>query len=203
MNDSPEASASPDPVTAGPLLFWAPALSLLALDQASKEWAVRESARLVRDPIEVIDGLLRFTYVTNPGAAFSLFAGSAGILTALAVLALVSIFLFRRQLELDQRPNQLLFGLICGGISGNLCDRLFRGGEVVDFIDAYLPFFEPIDNLEILPVQLADWPVFNLADSAIFIGVIWFVVRGFRNSVREQAEESSGNDDHKGETPEA
>ena len=202
MNDSPEAPASIASATAGPVLFWTPCLSLLAVDQASKQWAVRESERLVREPVEVIDGLLRFTYVTNPGAAFSLFSGSPGILTVLAGLALVAIFLFRRQLELDQPANQLLFGLICGGISGNLWDRLFRGGEVVDFIDAYLPFFKPIDDLDILPIQLANWPVFNLADSGIFIGVIWFVIRGFRKSAREQTEKSSGEDDHESAKPE-
>ena len=56
---------------------------------------------------------------------------------------------------------------------------------MVDFIDAYLPFFKPIDDLDILPIQLANWPVFNLADSAIFVGVVFYLVFGFMDARRK------------------
>ncbi len=163
--------------------FWAVFLAAFVSDLATKEWAVREKVRLARDPIEVIDGLLEFTYVTNPGAAWSMFSDYPQILTALAGLALVGVFFFRRQLELDSRGPQVIFGIISGGIAGNLWDRLFRGGEVVDFIDVYLPLLE------------YDYPVFNVADSCIFVGVISFVVRGFRESAREKREEEKTAED--------
>ena len=103
--------------------FWAVFLAAFVSDLATKEWAVREKVRLARDPIEVIDGLLEFTYVTNPGAAWSMFSDYPQILTALAGLALVGVFFFRRQLELDSRSPQVIFGIISGGISVGLHAR--------------------------------------------------------------------------------
>ena len=86
----------------------------------------------------------------------------------LASFALVSIFLFRKHLELERHVLQIVFGLIGGGIAGNLGDRLFREpAEVVDFIDVYLPLIN------------YDYPIFNIADSAIFIGAIVYLIIGF------------------------
>jgi len=107
---------------------------------------VEHAVELRRNPIVVIDAIegnpafLEFTYVTNPGAAWSLFSDYPEALTLLASFALVSIFLLRKQLELERHMLQIVFGLIGGGIAGNLGDRLFREpAEVVDFIDVYLP----------------------------------------------------------------
>ena len=86
-------------------------------------------------------------------------------LTFLAAFALVSIFLFRKHLELNRMPLQFVFGAICGGIAGNLGDRLFRKpAEVVDFIDVYIPVIN------------YDYPIFNIADSAIFISSVFLPV---------------------------
>ena len=155
-------------------------------DQVTKSWAQRNGDDLRIDPILVLDWLdgpeafLEFTYVTNPGAAWSMFSDYPEVLTVLAGLALVGIFVFRRQLELDIREPQMIFGAISSGIAGNFWDRVFRTPrEVVDFIDVYLPVVD------------YDYPVFNLADSFIFLGVICFVVRGFRESARERAVENS------------
>jgi signal peptidase II len=121
----------------------------------------------------VIDGLdgppvlLEFTYVTNPGAAWSLFSDYPEALTLLAMVALFSIFFFRKHLELYRTSLQYIFGGICGGIAGNLGDRLFREpAAVVDFIDVFLPLIE------------YDYPIFNIADSAIFIGAFSYLVIG-------------------------
>ncbi|MEC9123065.1 MAG: signal peptidase II, partial [Verrucomicrobiota bacterium] len=105
---------------------------MLILDQATKAWVVQNKVELERNPIEVLDLIdgnrtfLEFTYVTNPGAAWSMFSDFPKVLTILAVVALAAIFLFRKNLEMDKPPIQVVFGLICGGILGNLCDRLFR-----------------------------------------------------------------------------
>jgi len=121
----------------------------------------------------VIDGLdgppalLEFTYVTNPGAAWSLFSDYPEALTLLAMVALFSIFFFRKHLELQRMSLQYIFGAICGGIAGNLGDRLFREpAAVVDFIDVFLPWIE------------YDYPIFNIADSAIFIGAFSYLIIG-------------------------
>ena len=161
--------------------FWAFFLGALAADQVTKSWAQGNAAALREHPILVLDfidgpeAFLEFTYITNPGAAWSMFSDFPGVLTVLAFVALVGIYLFRHSLELEKVGPQIIFGLIAGGIAGNLCDRLFRTpAEVVDFIDVYLPLLD------------YDYPIFNLADSFIFLGVFSYVIRGFREAAEEK-----------------
>ena len=139
---------------------------------------------LRQNPIQVIDlidghdALLEFTYITNPGAAWSMFSEYPQYLTLLAFVALVAMFSFRRHLELHRMPQQIIFGLICGGICGNLSDRLFREpAEVVDFIDVFIPIIE------------YDYPIFNIADSGIFVGAISYFIWGLFESKREKQKE--------------
>ena len=99
----------------------------------------------------------------NFGAAWGLLSGQKIFLTLFALAALAAIFKFRRQLELERRPVQLAFGLLVGGIFGNLLDRL-RHGYVVDFLDFTLPLIG------------YRWPAFNAADCGIVVGVGIFLV---------------------------
>ena len=152
-------------------------VSVLVLDQWSKSWVVERAVELRRNPIVLIDSLegpeafLEFTYVTNPGAAWSLFSDYPEALTLLAGIALVSILVFRRHLELHRNSLQFVFGGIAGGIAGNLGGRIFRNpAEVVDFIDVFIPWVE------------YDYPIFNVADSAIFIGAFSYLIIGFLDS---------------------
>lgn len=152
-------------------------VGVLASDQWTKTWVVDRAVELRRNPIVVIDALegeqafLEFTYVTNPGAAWSLFSDYPEALTLLAIFALFSIFLFRKHLELNRHSHQFVFGLISGGIAGNLGDRLFRDpAAVVDFIDVFLPLID------------YDYPIFNIADSAIFIGAFSYLIIGLTDS---------------------
>jgi len=145
------------------------------LDLATKHWAVENADDLRNFPIVVLDWMnghkafLEFTYITNPAAAWSMFSDYPEVLTGLAAMALVLIFLFRKSLELFKPNLQIIFGLICGGIAGNLCDRIFREpAEVVDFIDVYLPLLN------------YDYPIFNIADAGIFIGAISYMFVGFQ-----------------------
>ncbi len=157
--------------------FWILWLGVLALDQWTKTWVVSHAVELRRNPIVVIDAMegdhafMEFTYVTNPGAAWSLFSDYPEVLTLLAIFALISIFIFRKHLEMDRPLIQFVFGAITGGIAGNLGDRLFRDpAAVVDFIDVFLP------------VVNYDYPIFNIADSAIFIGAISYLIIGLVES---------------------
>lgn len=139
------------------------AVVVFVLDQASK-LAVEATLPLpvyAPDPAapEIIPGFLYLAHVGNTGAAWGLFDGMRWPLALLAVAALVAIYAFREGLEIRLRPQQLIFGLFAGGIAGNLFDRLFRA-YVVDFIDVHLPGYR--------------WPAFNLADSALTIGVILY-----------------------------
>ena len=162
------------------LRFWILFLSIVVLDQWTKSWVVSRSSQLRENPILLLDFLdgeesfLEITYVTNPGAAWSMLSDYPQFLTVLAMVALVAIFFFRRQLELIVPLHQIVFGLICGGILGNLLDRLFREpAEVVDFIDVFIPLIN------------YDYPIFNIADSAIFIGAIMYFIIGLKESRKE------------------
>jgi len=161
--------------------FWVLFCIILGLDQWTKSLVVQDAEELRRNPIIVLDilegseNLLEFTYITNPGAAWSMLSDYPEALTILALTALVAIFIFRKALELYKTQHQLVFGFITGGVAGNLGDRLFRQpAEVVDFID----FFIPVINY--------DYPVFNIADSAIFIGAFSYMIIGVIDASQEQ-----------------
>ena len=133
-------------------------LVLVLLDQFSKQIFI--SSFDVGQSI-IINPYLSWTYLQNTGAAFSILAGGEGIqkafLLSVSVLASVIIFLWIQKTSEYQR--QKLFGqfLLLSGAVGNLIDRA-QYGYVVDFIDVHVNGFY--------------WPVFNLADSFIFIGVL-------------------------------
>lgn len=140
------------------------ALSLFVADQATKIWATLSLKPIAT--IEVIPGLFRFSYATNRGVAFSLFADSEmnvrWILSAISVAAALFVFNYLMRTPLDQRRLCLSLALLLSGIIGNLADRI-RLGEVVDFIELHWRD------------QYA-WPTFNLADSAICIGAIMLAI---------------------------
>lgn len=117
---------------------------------------------------EVIPGFFNLIHMRNPGGAFGIFGGERfGIgsiffiaISLVAIFAIIFIFVRLRE---NENILALSFSLILSGAIGNLMDR-FRYGEVVDFLQFYLPF---------LPWQMFNpWPTFNLADSAICVGIV-------------------------------
>jgi signal peptidase II len=143
--------------------FWLLAAGVLALDQVTKYWI---SVRLPFGSYgpsgwEVIPGFFNLVHVGNTGAAWSMFAGRSAALAVLAGATLLAIHFWRRQLGLRQPAAQLAFGLLCGGIVGNLVDRVAYG-HVIDFIDLHFGAYT--------------YPTFNVADSAICIGVFWYIL---------------------------
>lgn len=140
------------------LLLTLAVVSCLA-DQATKAWI---AARLDQpgEYLELIPGFFRLVHVGNRGAAWSILDGHSEILAVFALLTLAGIYFFRRHLGLELRPVQIAFGLICGGAIGNLIDRV-RIGHVVDFLDFDFHVFH--------------YPTFNVADSCIVCGVVYYV----------------------------
>lgn len=135
------------------------ALLVFGLDQFSK-WLVKSHLSMY-EPRTVIAGFFDLVYTRNTGIAFSFFAGSDSHWTPLllaagtSILLVILLFVALRYAE----GNRLLtwgLMLVMGGGMGNLCDRI-RYGSVVDFIDVYLGSYH--------------WPAFNVADSAISLGV--------------------------------
>jgi signal peptidase II len=144
------------------------AVVVLIADQISKHWAL---SALSSGPIDLF-WTLRLRLVFNPGMAFSQ-GQNLGPL-----IAVVSLFVIAALLVSVAKGSGLghpmVIGLVVGGAAGNLSDRLFRGdawlrGEVVDFID------------------LQWFPVFNIADTAINLGVILLLIGAIRTSVRGSA----------------
>jgi signal peptidase II len=133
---------------------------IVAVDQATK--AVVRASLPLHDSRAIIPGLLDLTHVQNSGAAFGLlnaadFPYKAAVIAVVATAALVGIALFAAGLSPNQRLARLGLALIMGGAAGNLIDRVTTG-YVVDFVDVYWR-------------QHHFW-AFNVADSAITIGVI-------------------------------
>jgi len=150
-------------------LFWWLAIATLVLDQLTKFWIVHTLPFPSYGPgrwIPVIEGFFHLVHVGNTGAAWSLFTGKSTLLAMLAIITLVAIYYWRRSLGLKQRWMQLSFGLLCGGIMGNLIDRLAYG-HVVDFLDFHFGDYV--------------YPTFNVADSGIVVGVIIYFIWTLRN----------------------
>jgi signal peptidase II len=138
-----------------------PILAVLVLlaDQATKSLVRANLAPGQSLPVAPwLTPVLQITYVTNTGAAFGLFPDWSQILIAVAVIVIVALVWYYFQLPDGQWLMHVALGLQLGGASGNLIDRLRFGGSVVDFID--LNFW-----------PLRRWPVFNVADSSIVVGV--------------------------------
>ena len=147
---------------------------VLVLDQITK-YIIRTHVRLY-DTITVIPGFFNITYVRNKGAAFGIlstlpeFWRSAFFIavTIVAVAAIIALIL-----KTTDRLSVYAFSLIAGGAMGNLIDRI-RYGEVVDFVQWY--------------VKSHYWPSFNVADSAITIGVVLLAIEMlFGASAKSQA----------------
>ena len=141
------------------VVFFLTAFLMVYADQITKLW-IRSNLDIGQSLFEVgIFQIIRFP--PNTGAAFGLFQGQSFALTivslvGIAFLLFYALFIYRRYPLLDNRLSRSALGLILGGTIGNLIDRL-RFGGVTDFI------------------SIGWWPAFNLADSAVVVGVILFV----------------------------
>jgi signal peptidase II len=135
------------------------ALLVIALDQMTKQIVLRLLG-YAQEKI-VIEGFFKFVHWGNTGAAWSLFRGNNGLLAGVALFALLVLFLSRHYFDSRTLLSQIAFGLIFGGIMGNLIDRLWVG-HVIDFIYFYV---QQRGGTEI------GFPAFNVADSAICTGV--------------------------------
>jgi signal peptidase II len=153
---------------------------ITALDQATKYLAVTQLKPL--RSIEVIPGFFNLSYVENPGAAWGILDGHKYPLIIFSVISLIFIAVKRHQLFGHLKFPILLPSLICGGIVGNLIDRI-RIARVIDFLD-----FHAFGR---------HFPAFNIADSAICIGAFLFVLAEFlhtRQSAPAEARAQQASD---------
>jgi len=143
----------------------------------------------------IFGDLLKLTFIENPGMAFGIDVGGKLFLTIFSIFASVGIFIYLYKIRGEAFVIRLALALILGGAIGNLIDRVFYGvifgegplfyGKVVDFID--VDFF----NLDVMGFHLNRFPVFNLADSSVSIGVVMLLLFHRRFTESEQPDKST------------
>jgi signal peptidase II len=150
------------------LIAIATAVAVIALDLVTKRIA---AVSFSDAPVTVIPGVLTFTYGENPGASFSMFQNAGPFLALAAMVAVVVVLLALR----SPRPTLevVAFGMIMGGAVGNLVDRIARAdgfldGHVIDWI------------------QFPNFPIFNIADSAITVSVVLLFISAWRLSKQQR-----------------
>lgn len=142
---------------------------IVALDQATK-WLVVQRLPLYED-VPLISGLLSFQHVRNSGAVFGFlsateFPGKPYAFALLSGVALLILAYYARTVPAEERLPRLALSLVIGGAIGNLIDRV-RFGYVIDFVKMYW--------------DTHVWPNYNVADSAISIGLVLLVFDSFRS----------------------
>ncbi len=149
------------------MLYYFTALLAILFDQLTKLLILRNFE--LYESREIIPGLFNLVYVTNTGAAFSMLADVDSpwrqyFFLTVGVIACSGLTFYYHRFASRQRVNAVALGLITGGALGNLIDRL-RFGAVVDFLDVHLAGHH--------------WPAFNVADSAICVGAVLFLIVSF------------------------
>jgi len=114
--------------------------------------------------VQVLGDLARLTYVENPGIAFGIRVGHGPFFTALIAVASIAVLIYLLRGRTAGKSEQVALAITLGGALGNLTDRILFG-RVVDFVDIDFPDF-----------IMSRWPVFNVADAAVTIGIIVLIL---------------------------
>lgn len=151
-----------------PVLF-----SCVGCDQMTKNFARQSLA--TSGPISYFDNILRLQYTENPGAFLSIGAGSSENMRFWLFIILIGIFLVGMLVYLmassnSSKPQTIALSLVVGGGISNLIDRILNEGRVIDFM-----------NVGIGPLRTG---IFNVADIAITIGVVWIIVISIKDKKR-------------------
>jgi signal peptidase II len=142
---------------------------VVVLDQLTKQLVKR--CLVLDEEKDVVPGFFKLVHWGNTGAAWSLFSGRNAVLAVVGVVALVVLFRSRHHFDAHTKLGQMALGLIFGGIVGNLADRLIDH-YVTDFLYFYL---------DRRGAGSIGFPAFNVADSAICVGVALIFIASFRN----------------------
>jgi signal peptidase II len=157
--------------------------AIVVADQATKLWVkggslfgCAWSGVPPGDHVPLLGDLLRLTYVENPGMAFGIDVGGKLLLSLFSLLATIAIAWYLDRVRTERLSLRLALAMILGGAAGNLIDRAFYGiwfqgeklfyGRVIDFVDIDFP------DISLFDYHLTRWPVFNVADAAVTLGVI-------------------------------
>lgn len=146
------------------MLFYGISILVLLSDQIIKYFI--DKYMIYGQSVSIFNGFLQLTYVRNTGAAFSLFVGFSPYLIVVGALAVIVVIFFHYRLPSKDLYLQSSLAFILGGCMGNLVDRVLRS-FVIDYVDILI------------------WPVFNLADVMINVGVILIAIKLFEKQEAE------------------
>lgn len=140
----------------------------IVIDQLSKLIVINNLSN--NKSIEVIKSFFYLTYTNNKGAAFSILTGKRILLILVALIIIGVLIYYIRRNKIEEKINKIALSLIIGGSIGNLIDRLVRGA-VIDFLDFKIFGY--------------NYPIFNLADTFIVIGVFLLIIEMFRKEKKK------------------
>jgi signal peptidase II len=152
------------------LFYYLLALLVFAADQATK-WIIVKKMDLGQS-IPVIDQVLYITSHRNRGAAFGILQDQRYFFIVITIIVVAAVIYYLQKHATDKLLKTAL-ALVLGGALGNFIDRLLRG-EVVDFVDVFIGSY--------------DFPIFNVADSALVIGVGLIFIQSFMESKQKETE---------------
>jgi signal peptidase II len=152
------------------VLYYIIAVLIIALDQLTKWMVVKQME--VGESIEIIPNFLYITSHRNRGAAWGILQGQMWFFYIITVLVIAVLVIYIQRLKKEEKWLGIALGLMLGGAIGNFIDRVWRK-EVVDFINTYIFTY--------------DFPIFNVADSALVIGVgLIFVLTLFEGKTKKE-----------------
>ena len=152
------------------MLYYLIAVFVIALDQVTKWMVVKQME--IGESIEIIPNFLYITSHRNRGAAWGILQGQMWFFYIITAIVIIALVLYIRRLKREERMLGIALGLMLGGAIGNFIDRVWRK-EVVDFVNTYIFTY--------------DFPIFNVADSALVIGVgLIFVLTLFEGKTTKE-----------------
>lgn len=149
-------------------LYYLIAVFVIAIDQLSK-WAVIKNMTLY-EQIPIIENFFYLTSHRNTGAAWGILEGQMFFFYIITVLVIAGIVFYMQKYGKESRLLAVSLSLILGGAIGNFIDRIFRQ-EVVDFLDFIIINY--------------DYPIFNIADSALVVGVVLILITTFNDEKKK------------------
>lgn len=151
------------------MLYYFISLLVIAIDQLTK-WLVVTNMK-IGESITIIPNVLYITSHRNRGAAWGILQGQFWLFYLITVVVVIGLVIYIQRLPREERLFGVALGLMLGGAIGNFIDRLVRK-EVVDFIHTYIFTY--------------DFPIFNIADSALSIGVALVFLQTFVMGAKEK-----------------
>jgi signal peptidase II len=158
------------------VFYYIIALIIIIIDQVTK-WLIVKSMQL-GESITVIEDFLYITSHRNRGAAWGILQGQMWFFYIITVIVIIGIIVYIQKFARGKYLLGISLGLMLGGAIGNFIDRVYRK-EVVDFVDTYIFGY--------------DFPIFNVADSALVVGVGLLLLQMLREE-RESKEKTNGKD---------